>query len=158
MKKKILFVALVMSSLLSADIFVKGKSNVALSVGAASNYGKDYLLVGVNGSYFVVDNLSVDLYYRGWFNATPTQHELSLGTNYYLPAFKKFRPYGGVFVREIFVSGRDNYGAYGVRGGVAMMNTASSYLSFGYAYERYTNCNFGECSNSYPEITAGISF
>ena len=158
MKKKIGFFILILATFMHADIFVKGKSNIGVSVGTASNYGKDYLLVGINASYFVVDNLSMDLYYRGWFNATPTQHELSVGTNYYLPLAKKFRPYGGVFVREVFVSDYKDYGSYGVRGGVAMINTASTYLSIGYAYEKYTHCTFEKCSNSYPEITAGLSF
>jgi len=160
--KKILLVLAFYSSVvthLNADIFMKGSSNVGVSVGAASSYGQDYVLVGVSGSYFVLDNLNINLYYRGWFNATPTQHELSVGTNYYIHMSKKLRPYVGAFVRQTFVSGRDNYGAVGVRGGVALINTANTYASFGYAYEQYTNCPGElECTNSYPEIIFGLSF
>jgi len=144
---------------LQADIFVKGASNVGFSLGAATSYGNNYTLLGVSGNYFVVDNVSVAGYYRGWFGASPEQHELSVGINYFLPLAQKFRPYGGVFVRENFVSGYDNFGAYGIRGGVSLVQSTNSYISFGYAYERYTNCHYdGECSNSYPEIVAGFSF
>lgn len=159
MKKIFLLLLLSFAMLNSAEIFMKSSSNVGVSVGAASSYGQDYVLVGISGSYFVVDNLSMDLYYRGWFNATPTQHELSLGANYYLPLSRKFRPYGGVFTRQTVVSGRSNYGTLGVRGGVALINTKNTYASFGYAYEQYLNCPRGmECTNSYPEILFGVSF
>jgi len=160
--KKILYILAFYSSVvtyLNADIFVKGSSNVGVSVGAASSYGQDYVLVGVSGSYFIMDNLNVNLYYRGWFNATPTQNELSVGSNYYIEASKKVRPYLGVFTRQTFVSGRENHGAVGARGGIALINTKNTYASFGYAYEQYTNCPGElECTNSYPEIIFGMSF
>ena len=162
MKRYLIGLAVVSLSFssVSGDVFLKGKSNVGVSVGAASSYGETYTLVGITGNYFVIDNLSVSGYYRGWFGATPTQHELSLGTNYYMPLTRKFRPYGGVFFREHFVSGAgyDDFFAYGVRGGVSMVNTNNTYLSVGYAYEVYGDCQFSECSNSYPELIAGFSF
>lgn len=159
MKKIFLLLLFGFVTLNSAEIFMKSSSNVGVSVCAASSYGQDYILVGIAGSYFVLDNLSIDLYYRGWFNATPTQHELSIGTNYYLPVSRKFRPYGGVFTRQTIVSGRENYGTVGVRGGLTLLNTKNTYASFGYAYEQYLNCPAQmECSNSYPEILFGASF
>ncbi len=159
MKKIFLLLLLSFVTLNSAEIFMKSSSNVGVSVGAASSYGQDYMLVGISGSYFVVDNLSVDFYYRGWFNATPTQHELSIGSNYYIPLSRKFRPYAGLFTRQTIVIDRADYGTVGVRGGVALINTKNTYASFGYAYEQYFNCVSGrECSNSYPEIIFGVSF
>lgn len=159
MKKIFLLLLLAFATLNSAEIFMKSSSNVGVSVGAASSYGQDYVLVGISGSYFVLNNLSVDLYYRGWLNATPTQHELSIGSNYYIPISRKFRPYAGLFSRQTIVSNRANYGTIGVRGGVALINTKNTYASFGYAYEQYLNCPAEmECSNSYPEILFGVSF
>jgi len=160
--KKIFLALLLLYSFvatLNAEIFMKNSSNIGLSVGAASSYGKEYVLVGLSGSYFVMDNLSLNLYYRGWFNATPTQHELSVGANYYVPLSRKLRPYFGVFTRQTLVSGHSGYDTVGVRGGVALINTKNTYASFGYAYEQYLNCSGRlECSNSYPEILFGISF
>lgn len=120
MKKIFLLLLLSFVTLNSAEIFMKSSSNVGVSVGAASSYGQDYMLVGISGSYFVVDNLSVDFYYRGWFNATPTQHELSIGSNYYIPLSRKFRPYAGLFTRQTIVIDRADYGTVGVRGEVLL--------------------------------------
>ncbi len=156
--RKLLFVFLLPFALYGG-VFEKGKANIGFSLGAATSFGHNYTLFGVSGHYFLYDNLSLSGYYRGWFGASPTQHELSLGANYHLPLSKNLRPYGGVFVRENFVSGDyEDFEAYGVRGGVSIINGANSYFSIGYAYEWYGNCNTSECSQSYPEVTAGFSF
>ena len=155
----VLLALLCLSETMNADVFVKNSSNVGVSVGAASSYGQNYLLVGVSASYFFMNNLSLDVYYRGWFNATPTQHELSVGSNYYIPASKKIRPYFGVFTRQTVVTGYSSYNSVGARGGIAVINGKNTYASFGYAFEKYTNCPGKlECSNSYPELVFGISF
>ncbi|WP_457745314.1 hypothetical protein [Sulfurimonas sp.] len=154
-----LLLVLYFTGTLNADVFVKNSSNVGVSVGAASSYGQNYLLVGISASYFFINNLSVDVYYRGWFNATPTQHELSIGSNYYVTTSKKIRPYFGLFTRQTIVTGYSSYSSIGARGGIALINTKNTYTSFGYAIEKYINCPGKlECSNSYPEIVFGISF
>lgn len=155
----VLLVVISVTGVLNADIFAKKASNVGVSVGSAYSYGQQYILVGISGSYFVMDNLNINLYYRGWFNATPTQNELSVGSTYYIPLNKKIRPFIGVFTRQTFVSGFSDYGSIGARGGFALVNTKNTYASFGYAFEQYTNCPARmECSNSYPEIVFGLSF
>lgn len=157
-KKCTLVLVLLVSSIASAEIFDKGKSNFGVSLGAGSSYNNTYTLLGVSGNYFVVDNLSVGASYRGWFGATPMQNELALSTSYFLPLSKKFRPYVGAFVRETFIEGYDNRESYGARGGVAMV-TNNSYVSIGYAYEQYGSCLIKEeCSTSYPELVFGLSF
>jgi hypothetical protein len=159
-KRVVIFsLSFLLASSLQADIFAKGKSNLGLSVGAASSYGETYTVVGLSGHYFVADNVSIAGYYRGWLGASPSQNELSVGVNYFLPLVSKVRPYAGLFVREHFVSGYDDFTAYGVRGGVSVISGGNSFVSLGYAYESYTNCQYdGECSNSYPEIIVGVSF
>jgi len=159
---KQLYIKSVLVCLLSVGayggMFEKGRSNVGFSLGAATSYGQNYTLLGVSGHYFIVDNVSVAGYYKGWFGASPEQHELSVGVNYFLPVSAKIRPYAGIFMRENFVNGYDNFGAYGARVGVSIVGAGNSYISLGYAYERYTQCSRGECSNAYPEIVAGVSF
>lgn len=156
--RKILVILLFVTTLLQAEIFDKGKSNFGVSLGAGSSYNNTYTLIGVSGNYFVVDNLSVGLSYRGWFGATPMQNEIALATNYFVPISEKFRPYLGAFVRETFIEGYDNRESYGARGGVAIV-TNNSYISLGYAYEQFGSCLIKEeCSTSYPEIVFGLSF
>lgn len=156
--KKVLVGLVLLSSLVNADIFSKDKMQFGVSLGAGYSYGNSYTLVGLSGNYFVVDNLSVGLSYRGWLGATPMQNELALSTNYFLPISQKFRPYVGAFIRETFVDGYDDFESYGARGGVAMV-TKNSYVSIGYAYEQFSSCTYNdECSTSYPEIVFGLSF
>jgi hypothetical protein len=159
MKKNILCMILLVGSILQADMFDKGRSNVGVSIGAGTSLGGTYTIFGLNANYFVIDNLNVGVSYRGWFGATPTQNELSVATNYFVPLDAKFRPYGGVFVKKTFVSEERDFESYGVRGGVAVVMSKNSFLSLGYAYEQYSNCPVAsECSNSYPEVIFALSF
>jgi hypothetical protein len=161
--KKLILALMLLGSFVSADIFEKGRSNVGVSLGAGSSYGNTYTLVGVSGNYFLVNNLALGMAYRGWFGASPTQNELSLGANYYLPISEKFRPYLGAFARETFISDHDDFSSYGARAGVAITMSSNSYVSVGYAYEEYSNCveilnRSKSCSSSYPEVVFALSF
>ncbi|MEA1982892.1 MAG: hypothetical protein U9N39_05045 [Campylobacterota bacterium] len=80
--RNVLSILVLVSCIANADIFLKGKSNFGISVGAGSSYNNTYTIVGLSGNYFVVDNLSIGASYRGWFGATPMQNELALATNY----------------------------------------------------------------------------
>ena len=156
--KKVLVGLVLLSSLVNADIFSKNRANFGVSLGAGYSYGNSYTLVGLSANYFLADNLSVGLSYRGWLGSTPTQNEIALSTNYYLPISQKFRPYVGAFIRETFVDGYDNFESVGARGGVAMISK-NSYVSVGYAYEQFSACAYNdECSTSYPELIFGLSF
>jgi len=151
---------LVFSAVVNADIFEKGKSNIGVSIGAANSLNQTYTIFGINASYFIVDNLAVGLRYRGWFGATPTQNEVAVDANYYIPLNQKFRPYVGAFVRQTFVNSDiiDDYASYGARGGLALTMSKNSFISVGYAIEYYDNCQVGDCSTSYPEFVLGLAF
>lgn len=159
MIKPIIFALLLLNTLLQADMFDKGRSNVGVSIGAGSSLGSTYTIFGLNANYFVAENLNVGIFYRGWFGATPTQNELSIATNYFLPLDKKFRPYGGAFAKRTFISEDRDFESYGARGGIAMILGKNSFVTAGYAYEQYGNCPIAsECSNSYPEVVFALSF
>ena len=160
MKKIIISLALV-ASLANADAFLQGSKNFGVVLGSGTSYGENYTILGLSGDYFVSDNFSVGLGYRGWFGSGPNINQLTVASAYYIPLTKKFRPYVGAFVRETFTEGEDNYESYGARGGLAMTMSPNSYMSFGYAYEQYGSCvnvDAEECSNSYPEIVFSLSF
>jgi len=147
--------------MLNADIFSQGNKNFGVVLGSGTSYGDNYTIFGVNGDYFVSDNLSVGVGYRGWFGAGPNINQLTIASSYYIPLSEKFHPYVGLFMRETIPEGEDNYESYGARGGLAMSTSSSSYVSFGYAYEQYGSCGYRgekECSNSYPEIVFSLSF
>jgi len=158
MKRLFLLLYLALS-LLHADMFEKGNKNISASVGVGSAYDNTYTIAGVNGHYFIVDNLAVGLGYRGWFGSSPTMNELVVDGTYFFPLNRKFRPYLGVFARETFVSGDNDYQSYGGKAGLAVSMSPNSYMGFAYVIEYYSQCNnSGECSNSYPEVVFGLSF
>ena len=159
MTKRVIFLVLIISTIIHADIFVKGNKNIGASIGAGSSYGNNYTIVGVYGNYFIADNLALGVGYRGWFGSSPQMHELLLEGTYYLPLDKKIHPYVGVFGRETFVSDYDDYQSYGVKGGIAFSTSKNSYVGVAYVLEYYSRCNDAdECSNSYPEVVFGLSF
>jgi len=158
MKKIILSIA-VLSSILSAELFDKGKTAFGVVAGAGSSNGDSYFVAGVNADYFVMNGLSVGAGYRGWFGDDPTQHQITLSTNYYLSLNNQYHPYVGVFGRETFRDDFD-YTSYGGRVGIAMRMSPTSYVSAGYAFEESSDCpfRFDDCSNSYPEFVFSLAF
>jgi len=158
--RKIIVTLILLSVVASAGMFSKGNKNIGVSLGAGSSYGNTYTVAGVNGHYFIMDDLAIGFGYRGWFGADPTMNELLLDGTYYLPLNQKFRPYLGVFVRQTFVSGYDDYQSYGGKAGLAITMSPNSYLGVAYVMEYYSDCQRagGDCSNSYPEVVFGLSF
>lgn len=122
---------------------------------------QNYTILGISADYYVIDNLSVGIGYKGWFGGTPSLNQLAIPVTYYIPASKKVRPYVGVFVKKTFVSdGYDDFESYGGKLGVAIVMAPNSYVGIGYAAERYSSCGTwqDECSTSYPELVFAFSF
>ena len=157
MKK--VFIALLISTVLFGALFEQGSKNVGVNIGAGSNFGVNYTIIGINASYFVVDNLQAGLEYRGWFGSGPAINEISVPVTYIVPLNDKFRPYVGGFFRKTFLdsSQGDDYSVYGARVGVSMITSGNSYASFGWVQEYYDN-SYGDSSNGYPEVAVGLSF
>ena len=156
--KKIVLSILITSSLFGA-LFEQGSKNVGITAGAGSSYGSNYTILGINASYFVIDNLMMGLEYRGWFGGDPMINELSVPLTYFVPIHEKFLPYVGAFYRRTFVdsSDIDSYNVYGGRIGVSVITSKNSYASFGWVQEYYDS-SYGDSSNGYPEIAVGMSF
>lgn len=130
-------------------------------LGAGESFNHSYTIMGVSGEYCVVDNLAVGAMYRTWFGGGPTQNELSLYSNYFFALQSNMRPYVGAFVRRTFISSEliDDFNSYGFRGGLSVITSQNSYISFGYAVEYYDTCVYlDQCKRTYPELTVGISF
>jgi hypothetical protein len=156
--KKIVLALLITTALFSA-LFEQGSKNVGVTMGAGSNYGSNYTILGVNASYFIVDNVMTGLEYRGWFGGDPMINELSVPVTYFIPLHKKFLPYIGGFFRRTFVDSSqvDSYNVYGARVGVSMVTSGNSYASFGWVQEYY-DTSYGDSSDCYSEIAVGLSF
>ncbi|WP_428739771.1 hypothetical protein [Sulfurimonas sp.] len=158
---RIVFLFSLLVVVLNGDVFSKGKANLGLYVGGAQSFGYSYTIIGVSGEYYVADNLSLGGMYRNWSGSGPTQNEVSLYSNYFLPVDKRFKPYVGAFGRKTYIDSPviDDFGSYGFRGGLSIITSNNSYISLGYAIEYFDSCVESEdCYRSYPELSAGISF
>jgi opacity protein-like surface antigen len=150
---------------MAADLFRAGQKAVSVSLGSGSiDFGglegrEHYTIIGVGGTYFPVDNLSVGLEYRYW-SGEPDVNEVTVPVTYYLPTSSAYRPYGGAFYRHYAIGGGyEDFSAYGARAGVAVVLSKNSYLAVGWVEEKRSNCSqFDECRSGYAEALIGVSF
>jgi len=159
--KKIIVSLAIMASIVSGDVFEKGRSSVGIVAGSSYYGNEQYTIIGIGADYFFLDGLSVGVGYRGWFGGNPSINQLTIASSYYIPLSKKFRPYIGGFIRETFIEDDDNSESYGGRVGLAITMSSNSYASFGYVYEEYGDCTesrIKDCSSSYPELVFSLAF
>lgn len=168
MKKNICLLAL-LGSLAQADSFVAGSRSIGITVGSGSvSYSggvtgtavENYFIAGVSGDYFVADDLSVGLGYRGWFGGTPVIHQATLPVTYYMPTESTLRPYLGGFYRYTHIGDKAyaDYSSAGGRFGLAML-FKNGYAGFGWVQEIYFGRKYvSERSSGYPEVVIGFSF
>lgn len=164
--KKIVLLTMMMLSVLHADIFMKGDKNIGVTLGSGSvSYGRfqgteNYTILGISGSYFVMDDLSVGLGYRHWFGGSPSIDELTVPVTYFVPLHPKYRPYGGVFYRRVFMGDDyDDNSVYGLRAGLTIKLSSQSHIGLGWVQEYYDDCSDrSDCTSGYPEVLFGFSF
>lgn len=166
MMKRTVATLMLIAGISQAASFQQGSKGLGLSLGSgtvAYTYrdNQHYWILGLYGSYFLLDGLEAGVGYRGWFGATPVIHQATLPVTYYLPVNQKFRPYGGLFYRYTFINDpqEDNYSSAGVRAGVAITMTRNSYAGIGWVQEYYRNCDQrSDCTSGYPEVLVSFSF
>ncbi len=156
--KKIIAISLLTSAMYAGGLFSVGHKNFGFSVGSSSGYGNTYTVAGANVNYFVTDNISIGVGYRGWFGNEPKINEVSIPITLYAP-MGAYNPYiGAVFNHTMIDDPYKDYSVYGGRLGVAMQTGSNSFMSVGWVHE-YRENDLGEItSKGYPEINAGFSF
>ena len=164
--KKIFVALAVLSSLAFANQFGAGNKAIGVTVGSGSvSYSKgpfssveNYYIVGVGGDYFVFENLSLGLGYRGWFGGTPTIHQGTIPVTYYIPTNSRFRPYVGAFYRYTYFNNDvESYSSAGGRAGLAI-TFQNGYAGFGWAQEYRLDSTLENDTSGYPEVIIGFSF
>lgn len=161
--KKTLLALLLTNSIYASGLFSVGHKNFGFTVGQDSAYGNEYTVMGVNFSYFVVDNISTGLTYYTWLGSEPSINQFTIPVTYHLPLKLPFRPYLGGFYSRTSVGENsagfdyDDYNSYGARVGATMQTSPNSYVSFGWVQE-VTESGDDSSTRGYPEISGGISF
>jgi len=169
--KKIFIVITLLSSFAFANQFGAGNKALGITFGSGSvSYEVDglfktttnvenYYILGVGADYFVFENLSVGVGYRGWFGGTPTIHQGTVPVTYYIPTNSRYRPYLGALYRyTYFDNDIENYNSVGARAGLAI-TFQSGYVGFGWLQEyRLDADNLSDDTSGYPEVVIGFSF
>ena len=164
---KFLWAFLISVTLLSAAPFESGSASLGVTVGSGSvSYSvgristvENYYIAGVSGDYFVYENLSIGLGYRGWFGGEPTIHQLTTPVTYYIPTGTQYRPYVGAFYRYTYFDGNvEDYNSAGGRIGLAVL-FRNGYVGFGWVHEyRLDADDMTDNHSGYPEVMVGFSF
>ena len=164
---KYLVLLIISLTLIAAKPFGEKTASIGVTVGSGSvAYSLDgvtevqnYYIAGVSGDYFVIENLSIGLGYRGWFGGEPTIHQLTTPVTYYIPTGTQYRPYLGAFYRYTYFDGSvEDYNSVGGRAGLAIM-FRSGYVGFGWVHEyRLSADDLTDNQSGYPEVVVGFSF
>lgn len=162
MKKTALSLLVAASVSHASGMFSVGHKNFGFHIGQDNAYGNNYTVIGVNVSYFLIDNLSTGLGYQTWLGEDPSINQVTLPLTYHVPIEGMLRPYVGAFYSHTFM-GEDkhyeynDYDSYGGRVGVTMQTSPNSYVSFGWVQEVYDD-GVDKESRGYPQVSAGFSF
>jgi len=166
--KKIFVALTLLSSLAFANQFGAGNKAIGITLGSGSvSYSvgpfstvENYYIFGVNADYFVAENLSIGLGYRGWFGGDPTINQGTIPVTYYVPTNSKFRPYLGALYRYTYINDDlyENYSSVGARIGMAIL-FQNGYAGFGWVQEyRLDADSLSDNTSGYPEVVIGFSF
>ncbi len=141
-----------------AGVFAKGNKHFGAIAGLGSSFNQNYLILGGDVGYFVVDGLEVAIGGEGWLFQTPTIWKVTPQIKYTVYQMKSVHPYVGAFYRHTFMSEPfDNFDSWGGKAGVAYKK-GRHMVSLGLVHEMYLDCDGDNCSDTYPEAAFWISF
>jgi len=138
--------------------FSKGASTFNLVVGSGTSFNDTYTVLGVGVSYYVLNGLEIGVDAQHWFSGEPSISKLSPQIRYVFTRAKTVKPYLGAFYRRTFIEDLDDADSFGYRAGAYVSGSNGVYIGGGVVYEEYKDCDFDECSNTYPEVVMSFSF
>ena len=138
--------------------FSKNSTSIGVVVGSGSSFNDDYIILGVGVGYYITNGLELGIDLQHWFSGDPSITKISPQIRYVFTQPKVIKPYVGVFYRRTFVDDFDDQDSFGYRAGAYFSAKSGVYIGVGIVYEEYTDCNFGDCSSTYPEILFTVSF
>lgn len=138
--------------------FSKGASTFNFVVGSGTSFNDTYTILGIGVSYYVLNGLEIGIDGQHWFSGEPSISKLSPQIRYVLTGPDAVKPYIGAFYRRTFIEDLNDADSFGYRAGAYFSGSDGVYIGGGVVYEEYRNCNFDDCSTSYPEMLMSVSF
>lgn len=137
--------------------FAAGHTRFGLMVGWGQSGNDDYLLLGLGVGYYLVNGVDIGVDGEAWLGSEPGIYKISPGIRYVAYQVPRFKPYVGVHYRHVFVTDDfEDRDALGGRAGVYYASQAGTYIGAGVVYDRYMDCDIGDCDDLYPEISVSI--
>lgn len=155
---------LVTAPTMAADIggvFNKGRMHFMVTGGTGYAFDENYFVLGVGGSYYVLDGLNVGLNVESWSGANPGMTKVTPSVQYVLQNVPVVKPYAGLFFRRTYIENLPDLDSAGGRAGAFLAAGSNMFLGAGLVYERYIDCTetiYRECSDTYPELSFTIAF
>jgi hypothetical protein len=142
----------------NAGVFSKGNKHIGVIGGLGHTLNQDYLILGGDFGYFVVDGLEVSLAGEGWLLQTPSIWKVTPQIRYTVFQMQSMHPYVGAFYRHTFIGDPfDDFDSWGGKAGVSYKR-GRNMISLGLVHEKYMDCEGDNCSNTYPEMAFWIAF
>lgn len=136
-------------------MFEQGRTHFSLEGGSGYAFDNSYLVVGVGVSHYVLDGLGVGLSVERWSGSDPGIVKYSPFVQYVFNRVSSVQPYVGGFFRHAVIGGLPSINSAGGRAGVHIAAGPDAYMSAGFVYESYLDCQratYRTCAASYPEI------
>ncbi len=139
----------------------RGTVRFSASVSGSTSFGDSYYQLGIGAGYYVADGLELGLDARSWLGGEQNIHEVEPSVTYVFTHLGSLKPYGGLLYRRTFIEGQDDLSAYGGRGGVFLRQSQNLMLRAGVVAIWRQDCDsdiYSDCSEIYPEVSAGFYF
>ena len=139
--------------------FSKGTTSFGIVAGSSRQFNNDYVVLGVNVGYYIIDGLELGIEAQQWFSGEPSISKVSMQAKYVFTQMPTIKPYVGTFYRQTFIENLEDEISFGGRAGAFFSNNNGVYVGAGIVYERYQDCDrFIDCSTTYPEVLMSINF
>lgn len=139
--------------------FSSGTTSVGIMASSTRQFNNDYVVLGVNVGYYVMDGLELGIEAQQWFSGEPSISKVSMQAKYVFTLMPTIKPYIGTFYRKMFIENIEDEISFGGRAGAFFSDSNGVYVGAGIVYERYQDCDrFIDCSTTYPEVLMSIHF
>lgn len=139
--------------------FSGGTTSFGIIASSTRQFDNDYVVLGVNFGYYVIDGLELGIEVQHWFSGEPSISKVSGQAKYVFTQLPAIKPYIGTFYRQTFIDDFEDEISFGGRVGAFFSDNNGVYVGAGIVYERYQDCDrFIDCSTTYPEVLMSVNF
>ena len=141
--------------------FYQGRIQFGLS-GGSSQYGDQSIFsLGMNGAYFIIDHLALELGFQASFGDEISIYQPSTGVSYYLNFEQAWYPYfGGVYEHMRINMNKDLFQRNWVGGkaGVLFQVSGSIWIGIGGRVLQEMGCTGSDCVITQPDFQFSVAF